>query len=181
MTNPVIWELALSAVVGVGTSIDASNKQKKAQKDQKNAQAVARNEQNAQEILSRRAQIREERIRRATIIQNAQNAGVAGSSGEAGAISALSASIGANLSGLSRGERTAEGIGIWSGQAQNFMDQANNSLQAGDTVAGWINSAVSGMKQTDANQARIDNKAKQDGNYIPTVITPVQQAYTPKG
>lgn len=180
MTNPVAWALAIEAVVGVGTAIDASNKQKKAQKDQKNAQAVARNEQNAQDILSRRAQIREERIRRAQILQEAKNTGVSGSSGETGSISALSASIGANLSGLSRGQRTAEGIGIWAGQAQDYMDQANKSLAIGDTVTGWLNSAASGMKQSQQSQAAIDEKARREGNNIPTTVTPEQTAYRTK-
>jgi len=56
----------------------------------------------------RRQQIREERVRRAKIMQSAQNTGTAASSGEFGAVgglsTTLSSNIGSNLGAIQRGQ-----------------------------------------------------------------------------
>lgn len=160
------WIAGISAIVGAGASYESSRKQKQASKDQKEAEMIARNEQRAQDTLSRRAQIREERIRRAQIMQSAQNMGAGGSSGEMGSISSLSASIGANLSNISRGARTADHISYFQQSAQDNIDSANNSLAIGNTIQSWLSGGL------DAYQAPQKSKGQQTPS---TTVTPVQQ------
>lgn len=90
-----------SVVVGVGSAIAQREAQQDAAKKQRAAgqeQAAIQAQQAAQE---RRQQIREERIKRARIMQAAENTGVQGSSGEFGAVGSaatqLSSNIGFNL------------------------------------------------------------------------------------
>lgn len=173
MANPVIWGLVISSAISVGTSIDASNKQKAAARDQKDAQAIQKNQQSAQDAIARRAAIREERIRRAQIMQAAANSGAAGSSGEANSIANLSANIGANLSSISGQAQTANQLTFVNDRAQGNLDAANQSLTIGKTVSGMINAGVQGYQSgVDAEWKRTHNA---DGTpkqgYIPT--TPV--------
>lgn len=149
------------AVVGAATSIDASNKQKAASRDQKDEQAIQRNKQSADDAIARRADIRQERIRRSQIMQAAANSGASGSSGEANSISNLSASIGANLSGISGGAQTADQMSFMEGRVQDNVDSANQSLAIGKTVSGALNAA-----STAYDKASDPNKSK-------SVVTPV--------
>lgn len=100
-----------------------------AQGEQKaaNAQAAAQ---------ERRNQIREERVRRARILQTSENTGTSGSSGEAGSLGALStglsSNIGSNLGSIQRantlsdiGQRSADFAGAMrEGQAQQQFGQS---------------------------------------------------------
>lgn len=93
------------------------------------AQAAARAEQKAQAAQAaaneRRQQIREERVKRARIIQAGENTGTAGSAGEAGALGSLgtqlATNIGANLGAI----RSAENQSIFAQTAAdaNFAGQ----------------------------------------------------------
>lgn len=158
MANPVIWGLVISSAISVGTSIDASNKQKAAARDQKDAQAVEKNQQSAQDAIARRAAIREERIRRAQITQAAVNSGAAGSSGEANSIANLSSNIGANLSGMSGQANTANALTFINDRAQGNLDSANQSLAIGKTVSGMVDAGVQGYQSgVDADFKRTHN------------------------
>lgn len=79
----------------------AADRQKEAQQEQKAAQA----QQAAQE---RRQQIREERVRRARILQAGENTGSESSSGEMGALGSLSTQLGANI-GFNLGQISSAG------------------------------------------------------------------------
>lgn len=146
MANPVTWGYIISSVISVGTQIDASNKQKAAARDQKDEQAIQRNKQSADDAQQRRADIRQERIRRAQIMQAAANSGAAGSSGEANSISNLSASIGANLSGISHGAQTADQMSFMENKIQGNLDSAAQSQATGQAVTGLINSGIEGWQ-----------------------------------
>lgn len=95
----------VAAVASAGTAAYAANQQKVAAGRAQEAQAKAASEQKAvnasQFAQEQRQQIREERVRRARILQTSQNTGTAFSSGEAGAIGGmatqLSSNIGTNL------------------------------------------------------------------------------------
>lgn len=146
-------EIALiaSAVIGTATSIDASNKQKAAARDAKDAQAIQRNQQSAQDAIQRRAAIREERIRRAQILQNAANSGAAGSSGSANAISNLSGKVGASLSNISFGSQTADQVTALNNKIQGNLDNAQASLTMGKTLTGFIDAGASAYTKATTN------------------------------
>jgi len=171
MADPVTWSLVLSAAVGVGSSIAASKKQAAASRDQKDMQAQQHNEQAAQDAISRRAAIREERIRRAQITQAAANSGAAGSSGEANSISNLSASIGANLSGISGKAQTADQLSFTADRMQGNLDSANQIMATGKTITGMIDSGVAGYQANEKSKLNPDGTKKETTN---SVVTPVQ-------
>lgn len=163
-TGAEIALMAVSTAVSVASSVEASRKQKQAAKDQKEAEMIARNEQRAQDAIQRRAQIREERVRRAQILQQAQNMGASGSSGESGGISSLSATIGSNLSSIRRGARTADSLSYFQQSAQDNIDSANKSLAIGDTIQSWLDKGTDALG--DYNKAKKANPS--------TTVTPVQ-------
>lgn len=102
--------LALN-VVGAINQADAAKKAKDAQEDAQREQRAANAAQAAQE---RRQQIREERIKRARIVQASSNTGVSESSGEIGATGGLATqlggNIGFNLGQLAHAQRTSESL-----------------------------------------------------------------------
>lgn len=82
------------AVVGAGASYEQN---RKSASQQREARRMERGRQLAEEAENRRQQIRQERIRRAQIVQMAENTGGAGSSGVTTAVGSLSTQTGANL------------------------------------------------------------------------------------
>ena len=98
----------------------AAQEQKKARSEEKalNYQAQA---------AERRAQIREERVRRARILQAAENSGSSGSSGEIGALGGMATQLAANI-GMNLGR--AQGGDMISGYLQNAADFSNSAQQA---------------------------------------------------
>lgn len=128
-------EIAIAAVtlgaVAAG-AYEQSRLAKSAAKDRKEAGRVAQAEQAAQLNQSRRAQIREERVRRAQVLQSAQNTGVSSSSGELGATSALGSLIGGNLAGMQRQQNSAGAIGALQ---QSAADSDLKSAQVGAVVS----------------------------------------------
>jgi hypothetical protein len=92
---------------------------------QKQAEEKASNASEA--ALERRRQIREERVKRARILQSAENTGVEGSSGELGAIGSLattlSANLGTNLGRITSANRVS-GINQGLADAQFGMQKA---------------------------------------------------------
>lgn len=105
-TYVAIAAVAASAAAGY----EQRRQSKAAAKDQEEAAETARAEEMARQNETRRQQVREERIRRATILQQSANTGVAASSGEIGAVSALGTQTAVNQASLSRQQGTAEGI-----------------------------------------------------------------------
>lgn len=121
------------ASLGIGAASfiqqqEAAGEARSAQERARGEQEKIRGEQKAQNAAmaaqERRAQIREERVRRARISQSATGTGVAGGSGEFGAIGALgtnlATNIGANIGKVAAGERTSG----YAQQAATFMGQA---------------------------------------------------------
>lgn len=108
-----------AVVVAAASAYQQSRAAKAAAKDRKEAAAVSQAEQAAQQNQNRRAQIREERVRRAQVLQSSQNTGVSQSSGELGATSALGTLIGGNLAGMQRQKNSAAAIGSLGQSAAN--------------------------------------------------------------
>jgi hypothetical protein len=91
---------ATTAVAGVVTGQEARRDARRAQEKSASEQRAS-NAANA--ALERRKQIREERVRRARILQSGENSGTAGSSSEAGAVGGLSTTLSSNV-GFNLGE-----------------------------------------------------------------------------
>jgi hypothetical protein len=110
--------------------------QRKAQGEQEKIQGEQRAQNAAQAAAERRTQIREERVRRARIMQSSENTGVSGSSGEFGALGALGVNLATNV-GTNAGRVAAGGrISEYAQNASGFMSaaqdkgvQANNFMQ----------------------------------------------------
>lgn len=130
------------AIISLAITAFSANKaqqaQKQARQDSQRAaeeQEKARQEQKAQNAADaaeeRRSQIREERIRRGKITQDAINSGTAASSGEAGAVGSLSTQLNNNI-GINLGKlQTATNISTYSQNAANFnVSSQRNQSQA---------------------------------------------------
>lgn len=135
--SSIIAAAALAATAAAG--YEQRQQAKKAAKEQKEARAIAGAEQSAQQMEGRRQQLREERVRRAQILQASENTGVTASSGALGSVSALGTSTGANVASLSRQANSATGISAASQRA------ANADLRGQEAAAiGGITSSVFG-------------------------------------
>lgn len=93
--------MAVTTVLIAAASLTATavsiKEQRKAGKALKRIQNEERARNTAQQMAERRQQVREERIKRARILQASENTGTAGSSGEAGAVSSIGTQLGSNL------------------------------------------------------------------------------------
>lgn len=139
--STVVAAASLAVAVGSGVASYAQNRQsKRAQARAEEEQEAIRNEQLAanagQRDAERRQQIREERIRRAQILQSASNTGTSGSAGEAGALGSLATqqatNIGMNQGAYMRGQR----ISAHSQAAADFMGDARTSAARGQMFGG---------------------------------------------
>jgi hypothetical protein len=119
-------------IAGTAASIDA-------QRDAKKSQRAAANEQRAQNASQaakeRRQQIREERIKRARVLQASENTGVQSSSGELGAVAGLSTNLSSNIGTNLGSLQTAQQISLFEQQAADHMTRANISSQIGQLGA----------------------------------------------
>lgn len=146
---------AATAVVGTAASIQA---QKKAGANARDAAAkadLAAGEQKAQQAEAaaneRRQQIREERVKRARILQSAENTGTSDSSGEVGALGGLSTNlntnVGLNAGAVARGARLStinQGIANDNFAMQRNMGRSKN-MSTLASVGGSIFSAAGGF------------------------------------
>lgn len=127
----------VSAVKQVQSQQEASREGKKAQREQEAMNA-------ARAAQERRQQIREERIRRARILQSSENTGVTESSGQIGAEGGLATQLSGNV-GFNRGQiRSAGMISDFQQNAQDAIDSANLWGQVGQ-LSGSIFGAAGGF------------------------------------
>ena len=142
-------ELALMEVISLvaaGTTVTSFVMQQQAAGEARSAQARARGEQEkiqseqkaqnaAAAAAERRAQIREERVRRARVMQGSAGTGAAFSSGEFGALGALgtnlASNIGTNVGKVASSERTSG----YAQQAATFMGEARNAESSAQQAA----------------------------------------------
>ncbi len=121
MAASAAWAaVAISAAAAANSAEQqriASNEQKKSQREQQaiNASKAAQ---------ERRQQIREERIRRAQIIQASENTGTTASSGQIGAVGSAATQFSGNV-GFNLGmQRSADLISNFQQNAQDALDNA---------------------------------------------------------
>lgn len=119
---------AVSYIEGQNARADAASSNRKAQAEGEKIQGESRARNAADAARERRAQVREERVLRARILQSAENTGASGSSGEFGAIGSLSttlsSNIGSNLGKLASAQRSSE----YAQNAANFQGDAAESM-----------------------------------------------------
>lgn len=124
-------------LVSTGVSVNAANKSAAAQKEAQNIQ-LGQSQVQARE--NRRQLLREERIRRARILQGSENAGGSGSSGEAGAIGAINTNVSGQIAASAGESKANTGINFQSQKALDYDNKAKQALAWGEVFQGGINS-----------------------------------------
>ena len=137
----------VAAVVSTAFAVDGYTKGEEARKkageaaaESRKAQLQQKSETEAQnasaQAMERRRQIREERVRRARILQSSENTGVEGSSGEAGALgnltTAFSGAVGESVGKKASGERMS-GYLQDQADAQFSFNQAQSDMSSAQT------------------------------------------------
>ena len=119
---------AISLAVGLvstAASQSAAKKSGAAQKEANNI-SLAQSQNAARE--DRRQLLREERIRRARIMQGSYNAGGSGSSGELGALGAITTNVDSTVAGAEANSKANAGINMFTQKAANYDQQAREIL-----------------------------------------------------
>jgi hypothetical protein len=115
-----------STVKGISDRQEANYNSRLAADEQRKVQGEQKAQNASKAMAEKRQQVREERIKRARVIQGSVNSGSTGSSGELGAVSSLAttlgSNVGANAGALASADRT-------SGYLQNSADFTGNSNQ----------------------------------------------------
>lgn len=142
---------SIVAITATAASIQQQGQAAKAQKKMRNEEK-ARN--TAQQMAERRQQVREERIKRARVMQAAENTGTAGSSGELGAVSSIGSQLGANLGFNQSMIESGNRISGYAQQAANAQTNASvfNSIAG---MSGNVGS-IFGSSPTAPDQFEVD-------------------------
>lgn len=131
---------AVSTAIQYRANIEAEGDREDAAKQQEKARAEQKAAQAAQAAAERRQQIREERIKRARLVQSSIGTGVSGSSGEMGAGGSLATQLSSNI-GFNLGqERAAAAISGYNQSAADFLSSASSKVAEANQ---W--GAVAGM------------------------------------
>ena len=154
---------AAAVAVAAGSAYQANAQAKDAASERKKAGKVSQAEQQAKANEGRRQQIREERVRRASILQSSENTGVTASSGQLGSISALGSQVGGNVSSLNRQAESANAISGYNQSAANLDYKAGQTQQIGN-FAGTVFGMAAPMAikaQQDMSKAKTAGKTNQ--------------------
>jgi uncharacterized membrane-anchored protein YjiN (DUF445 family) len=133
----------LTNTIGFATAIAASpfasiEQQRQMRKEMQKASREQRANNEAEAARERRQQIREERIRRAQIINAAEQTGVSDSSGAIGSVAALATNLNSNLS-MNQGRlERAQNISIFQQNAADAQMRASLYKQIGDTAMAFL-------------------------------------------
>jgi hypothetical protein len=119
---------AVSTIQQMEAASDAKSARNQAAEEQRKAQAEQKAMNAQQQAAARRQAIREERVKRARIMQASENTGTSFSSSEAGATGGLSTQLGGNL-GFSLGQyNSAARMSDYGQSAANFLSSADNKM-----------------------------------------------------
>ena len=152
----VIAAVATAATVGTqmaaaGSAAKSAKKQRRlfSQKAaaEKEARAVEQRRANVMAQKDKFRQMREGRIRRASILQKSQNAGVAGAgtSGVQGAVGSVGSQVGENIGTLGQFQGFAERLSQLSQQSADFSTAAFREQSKNETRQAWFGVAASGF------------------------------------
>lgn len=141
-TSTIIASVALATTAASGyMQYQAAGEAADAQRE---GQAISGAQQQIQQRRSQRQSVREERIRRAQIMQASESTGVAGSSSEAGALGALGTMSATNRANVQGGTLAAQGITRASQRAADAQQSSNMWGTIGG-VGGSIFTAAGGF------------------------------------
>lgn len=123
--------------ISAASAVHSAQQAKKVSRARREQNKVSNATERIKLEASRRQQLREERVRRAQILQASENTGVAGSSGAHGSISNLSTRIGGNLAIQTSGVLGTTGINNLSSDIAGYK-----SRQATAQAVGSFSSTV---------------------------------------
>ena len=132
----------IGLIVGAASTVAQSVQARKAAKARREATAVSTAGENVRDKIARRRGAKEERLRRARLIQASTAGGTEGSSGEIGATSALGANFGAAVASQSMQRGVSQGI-----TAAN--QKAADATSKGKMIGAWGDLAVEGLGMWD--------------------------------
>lgn len=118
--------LAIGLAVSAASTVVQAVQARKSARARKEAQAVSTAGENIRNRAARRRAAREERVRRASLIQASENGGTEGSSGEIGALASIGSSFGAAEARQRGSIRTAEGISAANQKAADATSTAQS-------------------------------------------------------
>lgn len=127
-------------LVSTAASTSAANKSAAAQKQAQNIQ-LAESQNAAKE--DKRQLLREERIRRARIMQGSYNSGAAGSSGEIGALGAMTTNVDGKIANSEATSKANIGVNKFNQQAMDYDNKAREALAWGEVFQSAAGSAAS--------------------------------------
>ena len=137
-----------SLVVAAGSAYVSYKQNQQAAREQRKARAVSTAESAAKQQQDIRMQVRQERIKRAQIIQASQNTGVSLSSGSLGGQGALSTQIGGNIGQISRESNSNQAISQFGQSAADASGRAATFAQ----VSGLASSSFQMFANTPSAQ-----------------------------
>lgn len=130
---------AASLAVGLISAGSAAADRKASAAAGKEANQIRTAQGRVQASEQRRQLLREERLRRAKMLQGAQNSGTAGSSGALGGGAAITTNVD-NVVSQQLGETKAnEGVNSWEQKAVNYENSARATLMWGEVFQNGIN------------------------------------------
>lgn len=112
---------AAGLILGAASTYKQMQASSEARADQRKANEVSQAETAAGRQQQVRDQVRQDRIRRAQILQSSVDSGVQASSGELGAMSSSGSQTGYNISTISRGGNSQAGYNMFNQSAANNM------------------------------------------------------------
>jgi hypothetical protein len=127
---------------------DAKRKAEQAASAQRKAGAEQAAGNAAQQAAERRRSVREERVRRARILQSSENTGTTGSSGETGGIASLSTGLSSNLGANAGAINRSVNISNFSQQAADFSFASQQSMTDAASFSQLGNLAMSAFSMT---------------------------------
>lgn len=134
--------LATSTWVAIGVAAAgaaaSNNQSRKSQAHQDNAEEAKVAAQQSADAEMRRQRYREERVKRAQIIQFAQGSGVSQSSGVEGATSSLATQVGSSVAFQTGQQEASKIIGSEMKQASDYNTRANTYGQVSNLATSYV-------------------------------------------
>ena len=130
---------AASLAVGLISAGSAAADRKASAAAGREANQIRTAQGRVQASEQRRQLLREERLRRAKMLQGAQNSGTAGSSGVLGGTAAIGTNVDNVISQQLGDTKANEGINNWEQKAVNYENKARTTLMWGEVFQNGIN------------------------------------------
>jgi type II secretory pathway pseudopilin PulG len=133
----------VSLVQGMEARSDAKKNLARQQAEERKIQSETKAQQAQRAADERRAQVREERVKRARVLASSGGSGGAGSSGEFGALGALGTNLASNI-GTNLGKaQSGSNISDYSQNAADFAGKAQGNLMDAQTADSMFNLSTS--------------------------------------